>query len=305
MVSATTTSTSLESYSHIYPVILIMAKDFDLDLGSLWFTKNPPLFPVPSMKAKGPTTSTYAWSFESDFVETTKTLVAAVRWSDDLRTTKVKVTWKESDPIRSVKAEQKHFPSPAPLSPEELDKAHREYGQNIATWCEASEGTTIGDGECWTFVHQALQDLAQTYRAHGKEPPIISQGRSHGYNILALSAGTPGSNTGLLQLADIRRGDILQMSSAHFKTVEEAPAVRQEWGKWQKGAAEKNVRLAHHTAVVTGVDGDVVKVIEQNGGVPLRVSEGRYDLREMLTGDVQIYRVVGERWCPPLDAEWN
>ena len=45
-----------------------MAKDFDLDLGSLWFTKNLPNFPVPSMKAKGPTTSTYAWSFESDFV---------------------------------------------------------------------------------------------------------------------------------------------------------------------------------------------------------------------------------------------
>ena len=116
-------------------------------------------------------------------------LVVAIRWIDDLCTTKVKVTQKESDPLHTIKTEQIHFLPPAPLSPEDLDKAHKDYGQNIATWCEASEGTTVGNGECWTLVHQALQDLAQTYRTHGKEARLISQGRYQGYSILALSAG--------------------------------------------------------------------------------------------------------------------
>jgi len=73
---------------------------------------------------------------------------------------------------------------------------------------------------------------------HGKEPPLISQGRSHGSRILALTAGAPGSNEGLLQLADVRRGDVLEMKAAHFRTVEEAPVERVEWGKWQKGGGQ-------------------------------------------------------------------
>ena len=100
---------------------------------------------------------------------------------------------------------------------------------------ETSSGT-VGDGECWTLVQNALQDLAEAYRLHGKEPTLISQGRSHGSRILALTAGAPGSNEGLLQLADARRGDVLKIKAAHFRTVKAAPAERVEWGRWQKGA---------------------------------------------------------------------
>ncbi|MCJ1483253.1 hypothetical protein MMC06_003420 [Schaereria dolodes] len=282
-----------------------MARDFDLDLSSLWFTKLPPVFPVSSMKANGPTTSTYAYCWEQDFAGTTKVLVTAVRWTNDLSTTKVQVKWKASDPRGTVQVEQKHFPPPTPLSEEELDNAHKDYGQNIACWCEDVIDTSVGDGECWTLVHLALQDLAETYRDYGKEAPLVSQGRSHGVCILSIEASSPGSSGGMLQLADVRRGDILQMASAHFRIVEEAPAVRQEWGKWQKGHGEKNVRLALHTAVVIGIDGDVIKVVEQNGGVPHAVSKGQYDLMEMQEGSLQIFRVVGERWLPPLDANWD
>ncbi|MCJ1249121.1 hypothetical protein MMC30_006344 [Trapelia coarctata] len=281
-----------------------MAKDFDLDLRSLWYSKLPPVFPVPSTKAKGPCSSTYSYSWDYEFDGIKKELVAACRWTEDMSTTKVRVTWKDKDPIHNVKAEQKHIPPPAPLSEEELDLAHKNYGQNIATWCESSAGT-VGGGECWTLVEHALQDLAETYRKHGKEPPLISQGRSHGSCILALTAGASGSNKGLLQLADVRRGDILEMRAAHFRAVGEATVERVEWGKWQKGAGEKNVRLAHHTAVITGVEGDVINVIEQNGAVPLTVSEDKYNLTEMIRGEVNIYRVVGEKWLPPLDANWD
>ncbi|MCJ1315009.1 hypothetical protein MMC15_000323 [Xylographa vitiligo] len=283
-----------------------MPPDFDLDLPSLWFTNSPPLFSAPSMKANGPTTSAYSLrrSFNSSGT-LQNVLVASVRWLDDLSTTKVQITWKDTDPLHTAHAQQKHFPPPGPLSLEDLDKAHRAYGANIAAWAESSLGRTVGDGECWTLAQQALLDLAQMYRAHGQEPPLVSQGRSHGYCILALSAGSPGDNAGLLQLADVRRGDILQMENAHFKTVEEAQPVRQQWGKWQVGRGKRNVRLAQHTAVVVGVEGEALRVVEQNGGVPLAVSEGRYDLRDMVVGEMSVYRVVGEGWCPALETGWE
>lgn len=283
-----------------------MAGDFDLELGSLWWNKLPPKLPVPSMQNKGPQTSSSGWSWEQDFRGSRKTLIAVVRFLDDLPTTKVKVTWDPSSPAKTVKAEQKHLPPPPPLSPEELDAAHTLYGQNIATWCEEAIGTTVGDGECWTMIDHALKDLADTYRKHGKEGLMTSQGRSHGYCILTLEAPTPGSNKGMLQLADVRRGDILEMKAAYFKTVEEAPVTRpHEWGKWLKGRGERSVRLANHTAVVKGVRGDVVDVVEQNGNVRHGVGVESYDLEDMQEGLIRVFRAVGEGWCPGLDPEWD
>lgn len=280
-------------------------QDFDLDLGSLWYTKMPPAFPVPSMKAKGPNTSSYSYCWEQDFRCTKKTLVAVVRWTQDLSLTKVQIKWNESNPKGTVVAKQKHYPAPSALSPEQLDAAHKQYGHNIAAWSEASVGTTVGDGECWTFIDYALKDLATTYRSYGKEAPMPSQGRSHGACILSLEASAPGSQSGMFQLADVRRGDILQMRSAHFKIIDAVAPARQEWGKWTKGGGEKNVRLANHTAVVKGLKGDVLEVVEQNGEVPHGVGEGRYDLAEMREGTLQIFRVIGESWCPPLEASWD
>ncbi|MCJ1375098.1 hypothetical protein MMC20_006332 [Loxospora ochrophaea] len=282
-----------------------MPKDFDLDLGSLWFTELPPKFPVPSMRAQGPSTSTYSYDWEQDFGGMKKVLVTAVRWTSDLSSTKVQVKWNDSNPLGTIEFKQKHFPPPAALTAEELDKAHQEYGSNIASWSESVVDTTVGDGECWTLVAQALDDLAQTYRQYGKEAPLICQGRSHGYCILWLVAPSPGSNRGLLELADVRRGDILQMSSACFQMTEEAPAVQQEWGKWQKGSGSKTIRMAHHTAVIIGIEGDVMHVVEQNGEMPHGVGKRSYNLEEMQEGEAQIYRVVGEKWCPPLDAKWD
>ncbi|KAL8870576.1 MAG: hypothetical protein Q9174_003416, partial [Haloplaca sp. 1 TL-2023] len=197
-------------------------KDFDLALSTKWFTREPPAFPVPSMKALGPHTSTYNWFWEQDYTDTTKTLICAVRFTDTNAITKVRVSWKRSNPLGTVTAQQKHFPPPSDLSPEELDACHKMYGANIATWAETAVDTTVGDGECWTLIHRALTDLADTYRKYGKEPPLISQGRSHGYPILTLTAPTQGSNSGLLQLADVRRGDIMELKSAHFHYVTEA-----------------------------------------------------------------------------------
>ncbi|KAI4117071.1 MAG: hypothetical protein LQ338_007616 [Usnochroma carphineum] len=282
-------------------------KDFDLALPTKWFTKEPPAFPLPSMKALGPCTSTYNWSWEQDFTDTTKILICAVRWTDSKAVTKVRVTWKRSNPLGTVTAEQRHYPAPAPLTAEELDAAHKLYGNNIADWVEGAVGTTVGDGECWTLIHRALIDLADTYRQYGKEPPFVSQGRSHGYPILTLTAPAAGSNSGLLQLADVRRGDIVQLKSAHFHIVtEEAPRkVEGQWGKWQKGSGEKNIRLNHHTAVVVRVEGDVVRVVEQNGTVPggVGVERQKHKMASLLfAGGILAYEKVQEKRAKKVAA---
>ncbi|KAL8750910.1 MAG: hypothetical protein Q9199_006768 [Rusavskia elegans] len=285
-------------------------QDFDLALSTQWFLKEPPAFPLPSMKALGPCTSTYNWTWEQDFNDTTKTLICAVLWTDTKAVTKVRVTWKRSNPMGTVKAEQKHYPTPPPLSEENLERAYKLYGENIAVWAESAVGTRVGDGECWTLIQNALVDLAESYRQYGKEPPLLSQGRTHGHPILTLTAPSVGSNSGLLQLADVRRGDILELKSAHFQIItEEAPKkVPGQWGKWQKGAGEKNVRLSHHTAIVVGVEGDAVKVVEQNGSVQGGVGEERYDLGDggMKRGEVEVFRVIGETMGGGgLTAEWE
>ena len=106
--------------------------DFDLALSTLWFTKNP--LPLPqSIKAAGPTTHTWSWTAEQSHLGTTKTLIVAVRFTDTLATTKVRLTFDPAKPLPTLRAEQKHFPSPTPPSEDDLDKAHKLYGANIAT----------------------------------------------------------------------------------------------------------------------------------------------------------------------------
>lgn len=288
-----------------------MSQDFDLNLHTLWFTKNPPPFPVPSMLAQGPCTSTYTWSWEQDFRSTRKILICAVRFTSTLATTKVRVAWNDADPLGTVETKQIHIPPPAPLSAQQLHDAHEAYGQNIAGWAEAVVGTTVGDGECWTLVHRALLDLAETYQRYGKESPMISHGRTHGVLLLTLEASPiPDSNAGLLQLADIRRGDILEMKSAHFHIVTAPPTEPQQqpqpaWGKWTRGSGEKNIRLAHHTAIVVSTHEDTVSVVEQNGSVSRGVGLETYDLQCLQSGEMSFFRVVGEKWVGPLEATWE
>lgn len=179
-------------------------------------------------------------------------------------------------------------------------------------WAEESLHTRVGDGECWTFTHAALSDIAATFRAVGQPPPLLSQGRTHGVCILALTA--PGDHRGLLQLADVRRGDIVELSGAHF-CIREAPgdARRPVFRKGRmvseviKGGGERNVRMGKHTAVVVGVQGERVRVVEQNGRVQGGVGGECYDLETMRAGEMSFWRVVGEGegGMKPLEAVWE
>lgn len=286
-------------------------QDFDLSLSTLWYTTRPPVFPIPSIALHGTNTHTYSWSSSKSYLGVSQTLIVAVRFVDTKRTTKIRLTWEESNPLSTVKAQQKHIPPPADPSEEDLVKASRMYGENIASWAEESVHDRVGDGECWTFTHAALSDIAETMRCVGQTPPLLSIGRSHGHLILSLTAGTAGSNSGLLQVADVRRGDILELKGAQFHIMESAAEVKPVFKKGSmvsepiQGAREEIISMDKHTAVVVEVEGDRVHVVEQNGAVRKGVGRRVYGLEEMRAGEMLFWRVLGEGYMKPLEPVWE
>jgi hypothetical protein len=61
----------------------------------------------------------------------------------------------------------------------------------------------------------------------------------------------------------------------------------------------------NHTAVITAVErGGILRVLEQNVGPTKIVMEGKVDMSEMVSGEVRVFRPVGENWLVPLDLSW-
>ncbi|KAH0543275.1 hypothetical protein FGG08_002439 [Glutinoglossum americanum] len=275
--------------------------DVELSLDSLWFAKNPPAFPPPAIARIEEKLYVLSSSWSRSGPRTTHTLTAIVRWTSNLSTTKIRLTWDASNPRITVKAEQKHFPPPSPLSPRELEAQQQRYGDRIAGWCEARIGTQVGNGECWTLAHDALEAVAKECNARGEEPPMVSSGTTHGCCIYAHFIPSAPSPPDGLEAAGVARGDILQFKSSHFVSKDPNNVLKRS-ESWA-GARKGTLGVPDHTAVVVGVRGPLLTVLEQNTGGVKRVVEGAYRLDEMVDGEVRVFRPVGESWCP-LDTSW-
>ncbi len=270
-----------------------MPQVIDLGLQTLWFTKSPPAFPSAINGGTRECTTSWSHPWQQDYMKTQESLVIVVRWLDDLSTTKFRITWTEPDPKGTVEAQQQHCPPPAPLSEEQLERTRQRYGERIARYCERRVGTQVGNGDCWTLAHRALQHVAADSSNRNEEPVMVSQRNIHGYCIFTHCAPSPGSNKGLLQLAEVARGDITQIKSAHFKHVDYDASTGLR--------SEKHIRLEAHTAIIVEVDGDILKVLEQNTQFGKRIGEEDYALDDIIRGELRVYRAVGEQWCPPVN----
>jgi hypothetical protein len=269
--------------------------DLDLDLGSLWFAKSPIAFPPRTInKKKINYTSSSGWS--SVGPRKTYTFTAHIRHNDTLASTKIHLTWDGSNPGYTVRAQQKHYPPPRRLSKAELEK-YRErfvtlillgfrnanntrYSNAIAAWCESKMGRQVGNGECWTLAHDALEAVSA----------MPSQSLIHGSLLYTyIPPASPEPPGGILE-AGVARGDVIQLLKAHFKSKDGS----------QKWAGDPD-----HTAVVTGVElNGVLRVVEQNSGGVKVVKKGSYDMSELVKGEVRIFRAVSESWVGKLDAKW-
>jgi hypothetical protein len=103
------------------------ARDYDLDLKSLWFAKSPPSFPPPSMNRDGKLTYASSSGWSSSGVRRTHTFTAHVRNTVTLASSKIHLIWDASNPGLTVKAEQRHDPPPRKLSQSELESYRERY----------------------------------------------------------------------------------------------------------------------------------------------------------------------------------
>lgn len=269
-----------------------MPRNFDLNLDSLWFAKTPIAFPPQSIARIKNKSYKAATKFTQQGSKVTCNFTAAILWTDDMSITKLRLTWDPSNPRVSAREEQEHVPPPPPLGARQLVAAQQHYGGEIVRWCRERLGTRVGDGECWTLAHDALEAVAAKCKSRGgKEPVMVSQRRVHGVCICVHRMPSPGSTLDGLKLAEVAPGDILELKRATFRT-QKTPfeAVRFETNK--------------HTAVIKDVRDGVLTVLQQNfPPAGPRVAEGCYNVREMIEGEMRIYRPVGESWCR-FNLEW-
>src|SRR5450755_1869260 len=104
--------------------------NLDLELQTLWFTKTPPAFPTPKMRALGLLTAEYGWEHWDNLKGGKDWEFIGVIQFEDFSITKIKLNWDSTNPCGTVKAEQKFIaaPIPAPLTDDQLELAHEWYG---------------------------------------------------------------------------------------------------------------------------------------------------------------------------------
>jgi len=135
-----------------------------------------------------------------------------------------------------------------------LLRYHRTLGYKVLQFAKSQMGKQVGNGECWTLAHDALQ-------AAGAKRP--------GQELAVYVFGTPVS------LQDARAGDILQFENVRFVSPS---------GAWQS--------FGHHTAIVSGRSGNVIQLIHQNVNGNRTVQTGTINLAERQGGTIQAFRPV-------------
>jgi hypothetical protein len=134
-----------------------------------------------------------------------------------------------------------------PVSQQQLLEYNRQFGPGIVSFAKSNMGKVVGNGECWTLANEAVT-------VSGAEPPIS---RNFGQKI---------------PWREALPGDIIQFRECTFTTP--------------NGGTVK-AGLPDHTAIITGVKGDVIEVIEQN---PKPVSVGSYPVGGLVKGTFDVYR---------------
>ncbi|PGH06107.1 hypothetical protein AJ79_06641, partial [Helicocarpus griseus UAMH5409] len=226
-------------------------------------------------------TATYEWecmeSAENRARGLDWTLIGAIQWAvGDMRTiTKVRVCWNSADVRGSVRGEQKVVvlvpldddsggegdkkgagcggggggggedgdgeESKKELTEAELRRYADLYGPHVVAYCRNRVGARVGDGECWTLAKEALEEAGRVVEAAGGEGVMGSVGRTHGCCVLEWDAkgGLPAE--GVLGLAGVRTGDVLEIEGGYFEKVKVRGGMR--------GVQRVRVRVGKHTAV--------------------------------------------------------
>ncbi|ODV90843.1 hypothetical protein CANCADRAFT_31684 [Tortispora caseinolytica NRRL Y-17796] len=242
---------------------------YDLELGTGWFARQP--LSLPSCFNGMP------YAISSTQFGNSQTLIISIRNTTDLSIFKLNCTFDLSRPVETVQAQRVDIPPPPELPESELLKASSFFGEHVASWCEQRINQQVGNGECWTLAHDALESVS------GCMP---SQGLVHGHLIYSWDDGVVTGST-----HNIKRGDIIQFRSGCLKS----------------GNRTSYAGAPDHTSVVVRIDEPnlgAVTVLEQNVGGRRTVGYGQYAASEMVSGSLKVFRPMWAQWAGELSTQW-
>ena len=187
--------------------------DIPLNFETGWYSSDPmqqiPYLAANASKAISSSSVTASGSGSARHMTWIYTGTFAIRWTTDLSRTFIRVTWSSDDPRRTVQGRQKHFPPPTPLGPTDLEKCANLYGAEIVRYCQGQMGRQVGNGECWTLAHDALEFVQEVV----KPRCMVSSGTIHGQCIFQRESSSTISG----DLEDVRPGDIVQYLECKFE----------------------------------------------------------------------------------------
>jgi hypothetical protein len=159
---------------------------------------------------------------------------------------------------------------PSPSKPKGLNQKIYNYALNHL-------GKQVGDGECATLTYNALK-AAQAQNFDELGPTGLDADYVWGKLIATI---TPQQKN----LSSVQIGDIVQ-----FRNVSTYKKITQPDGSWQSWTDS----YAHHTAIVAGISGHQILLLQQNvGNDPQRqktVQKGQIDVDSLQAGTLWIYR---------------
>jgi hypothetical protein len=168
-------------------------------------------------------------------------------------------------------------PSPTSQSSQPSPSKPRGLNQKIYNYALNHLGKQVGDGECATLTYNALK-TAQAQNFDELGPTGLDADYVWGKLIATI---TPQKKN----LSSVQIGDIVQ-----FRNVSTYKKITQPDGSWQSWTDS----YAHHTAIVAGISGHQILLLQQNvGNDPQRqktVQKGQIDVDSLQAGTLWIYR---------------
>ncbi|KAI9704884.1 MAG: hypothetical protein M1836_006664 [Candelina mexicana] len=170
--------------------------------------------------------------------------------------------------------EQRHEPPPPRSRQDQLEEAHRRFGQHIAEGAMAKQNTVVSDGRPHSLILELLEPLQGTLRPVGI--------RAYGALVYANLA-----NASTQQYDEIRAGDIITLRNARFQG--------HRGPMHQKYVAEAG--KPDHVGVVVDWDGTKKKVRAwEQGRESRKVKMESFKLGDLRSGEVKIWRVMPRSW---------
>jgi cell wall-associated NlpC family hydrolase len=129
--------------------------------------------------------------------------------------------------------------------------------RKVVQFARAHMGQQVGNGECWTLADQALRAAGAHRPGEGGYPTYV-----FGRQISRLA---------------LQPGDIIQFEGVQFKHY--GPN-----GSWSSDS------FPHHTAIVAGVNGTRITLLQQNVSGSRTVRTGVIDMSDFRRGALRYFR---------------